>query len=451
MEFLNNLWSILTTSNLELANLLVIPFTFIEIWVGMVLFTTLLDFNITKKQKSIYLIVVSLMAIISNVFIPKPYGLYVNMIIWPVSIFFIFKTSVLKAVASSILPLLVTGIIEAIITKTCFLIFAFTYEQLISIPIIKIPIMLLIYLSVYLVAFLAKKFNLHLTFKNIKLLKTSSRKLFIVNFILGIIAIGTQAYLLAFYINTLPTAIVILNTISLITYFVISIYSLLKTSQLETTTQSLEETKLYNKTLELLYDNLKAFKHDFNNIMQALAGYVDSNDMEGLRKYFKDLNKECIEANNLTALSPKVINNPAIYSILAAKYHEADKHGIKINLEIFLDLNSLNMKTYQFTRILGILLDNAIEATLECEEKIINVGIRNDFKVKRQLLVVENTYNNKDIQVDKIFEKGYTSKPNNTGLGLWEVNQILHKNKNLSLFTEPDGIFFKQQLEIYPN
>ena len=121
-----------------------------------------------------------------------------------------------------------------------------------------------------------------------------------------------------------------------------------------------------------------------------------------------------------------------------------------MNLEVFLDLSTLNMKIYEFTRILGILMDNAIEAAYECEDKIINVEMRKDFKVDRQLLIIENTYNQKEVDIDKIFEKGYSSKANNTGLGLWEVRQILKKSSNLNLFTTKNEIFFTQQLEIYP-
>ena len=97
----------------------------------------------------------------------------------------------------------------------------------------------------------------------------------------------------------------------------------------------------------------------------------------------------------------------------------------------------------------GILLDNAIEASLDCKEKIINVKFKNDSFNNRQLLIVENTYINKDVNLDKIFEKSYSTKPNNTGLGLWEVRQILKKNTNINLFTDKNYRFFRQQLEIY--
>ena len=65
------------------------------------------------------------------------------------------------------------------------------------------------------------------------------------------------------------------------------------------------------------------------------------------------------------------------------------------------------------------------------------------------MLTIENTYNNKQICIDKIFEKDYTTKPHNTGLGLWEVRKILKKNSNLNLYTTKNNDYFSQQLEIY--
>lgn len=118
-------------------------------------------------------------------------------------------------------------------------------------------------------------------------------------------------------------------------------------------------------------------------------------------------------------------------------------------MTLLLDLNTLNMKIYEFARILGILLDNAIEASNECDEKIININFRNDTKNNRQLITIENTYQNKDIDMDQIFEKGISGKKNHTGLGLWEVRKIIKKSNNLNLFTSKTDKFFSQQLEIY--
>lgn len=243
------------------------------------------------------------------------------------------------------------------------------------------------------------------------------------------------------------------SLVALVLYFFISIYSLIRTSKLESTTKILEQEQLYNKTLTILYDNIRGFKHDFNNIVQAIGGYVSTNNMEGLKDYYSGLMEDCKKVNNLAVLNPELINNPAIYSLLTSKFHKAEELNIKMNFEVFLDLTTLTIKIYDLTRILGILLDNAIEASNKCEEKIINIIIRKDNSANRQLFVIENTYSNKSVDTDRIFEKGYTSKVEEDnkshGLGLWEVRKILNKNNNLNLFTSKDNKFFKQQLEIY--
>lgn len=107
--------------------------------------------------------------------------------------------------------------------------------------------------------------------------------------------------------------------------------------------------------------------------------------------------------------------------MLTTKYSESVEKDIKFNLTILLDLNNLHMKIYEFARILGILLDNAIEASSECDDKIINVIFRNNAKNNVNLIIIENTFKDKNVDLDNIFNKGISGKENHTGLGLWEV------------------------------
>lgn len=181
----------------------------------------------------------------------------------------------------------------------------------------------------------------------------------------------------------------------------------------------------------------------------ALVGYITANDMNGLTTYYKSLFNECKNLNNLAAINPEIINNPSIYAILADKYNKANNKNIQFELGVFIDLNSLHIDTYELTRILGILLDNSIEAAQECEKKYISIRFLMDYRRNRQLIIIENTYKNKDIDTFKIFEKSYSTKSNNTRLGLWNINKILNKHDNLAIFTTKDNELFKQQLEIY--
>ena len=153
------------------------------------------------------------------------------------------------------------------------------------------------------------------------------------------------------------------------------------------------------------------------------------------------------KSNNLNLLNPETINNPSIYSLLTNKYYIASEKGITMTFNIFTDLSKINCGIYELTRILGILLDNAIEAAEETSEKIIEIDFRTDSK--KQLFIIENSCINNNISTIKIFEKGYSTKENNSGIGLWKVHKILSKNTNLDLFTTIHDNKFRQQLEVF--
>ena len=452
MEILQTIWNTLITENEVLIGILSIPMTILEAIVTTLLFTNILNIKSTKKQKATHILAFSSIAIVSIHFIPTPYNTFINVLACPVLVYFIFKTSILKSILAEIIPYIFFVAINSILLNIVVNIFPeIPIDIIFKIPIIKLICSLIMYLITFLLYKIFKHFSINITL--LEKLKKKDTLILFVNLIIGILSISIQLYLATVYSKFIPLSITLTSIIVLLIYFAISMYSLLRTNKLEVTTQHLEEERLYNKTLTILYDNIRGFKHDFNNIVQAIGGYISTNDTNGLKDYYSDLITDCQKVNNLAILNPELLNNPAVYSLLTSKYHKAEELGIKINFEIFLDLTTLKIKTYDLTRILGILLDNSIEASNKCEEKLINVIIRKDNKANRELFIIENTYSNKNVDTERIFEKGYTSKSEqegkNHGLGLWEVRKILKKNSNLNLFTTKDKKFFKQQLEIY--
>lgn len=449
METLNTVWTALTTTNEELVNIISIPIYFIDAYVVMLLFTTILNLKSSKKQKLKYILLLSIIGFIIRLIFMNPLATYLVMILTFILITKIFKTTLLKSLIAVIFPYAISILLEYIFSKIYYVLFGTSWDTLLNIPVFRITITGLIYLTIYLTARLCKYFNFNITL--LETMNKTSKTIVLTNCILAIIVIVSQFYLINFYSTNLPLLVTLLNLFILIAYFIISFISFAKINQLEETEMNLQETKLYNKTLTILHDNIRSFKHDFANIVSGIGGYVQTDDLEGLKKYYSQLLEDCQNTNNLSALTPELINNPAIYNVLATKYHKADEQGIKINLEVFLDLNTLKIKIYNFTRILGILMDNAIEATKECDEKVINLIIRNEQNKNRQVVIIENTYKNKDVNLDLIFDKGVTSKPGNTGLGLWKVREILKKNENLNLFTTKNDEYFRQQFEMYYN
>lgn len=451
MEILQTIWNVLTSENERLISVILSPLFFVENYLYMLNFMAILKIESTKKQQLLYVLLTSTIAILNMFFIPMPYNTYINVFIGPILVFIIFKISILKSILSEVIIYIISLVLGTPLIIVYTHVFKISSSLVSVVPLYRISYCISFFTLMTISCWIFKKKSLNLSI--LSDFKRINYKLLIINSIIGLIAIAFQLYIEFSFIDYIPFYLVVLGIIILLVYFIISLISLIRTSKLESTTEELEKEHLYNQTLGLLYDNIRGFKHDFNNIVQGIGGYISTNNMDGLKEYYSQILDDCQRVNNLALLSPEVINNPAIYSLLAAKYHDANELGIKVNIEVFMDLSNINMKIYELTRILGILLDNAIEASKQCEEKEINIIMRKDLRTDKQLFIIENTYLNKDVNIDEIFEKGKTSKTtkdsNNHGLGLWEVRNLVRKRKNLNLYTTKDEKHFKQQFEIY--
>jgi len=428
-------------------SIIAIPGTIMENVLIMLLFTSILNISIDKIKSFIYVFSLSVIGIFTMNFIQTPFNIFINYIMPIVIAYIIFKRSLFKTIAATIISLIICNLVNILVLNPYLTAFRITVEILTIVPMYRLIYIFIVYIVIFLIIFILRHRKLKLDF--LEDIDKKNKFIIISNLFFGILAIITQSIVLFYYVDKLPIFITFFSFISLLVYFAISIYSLTRTFKLILTTRRLQSAEEYNHSLRVLHDSVRSFKHDFDNMVTTIGGYIKTNDMDGLEKYYSELVDDSERVNNLYILNPEVVNNDGIYNLLTKKYHEADSRDIKVNITFLLDLNTLNMKIYEFARILGILLDNAIEASSECEEKIINLIFRDDRKNHTQLIIVENTYADKTVDTEKIFEKGISGKENHTGLGLWKVRKIVNKNQNVVLRTIKDDKFFKQQLEIY--
>lgn len=447
MEILNNLWSAISTPNETLMSIIAIPAVVIENILIMLLFTALLDIKSTTKQRIMYVIAMSISSLISMYIIPSPFNMFFNYIMLISLVYFIFKMSFLKSTIAIIASAFGFNIITFLISNPYITLLNISSDDLVTIPIYRLTYIAIVYAVAVLAIVILKNKDIKLTF--IESIDLKTKLIIFTNFILGTLSLISQFILLFFYLDVLPILVTLFSTISILSYFILSVNSMGKIFKLVVTTKKLESAESYNNTLRILHDNVRGFKHDFDNIVTTIGGYIKTNDMEGLKIYYDQLEDDCQRVNNLYLLNPEVVNNDGIYNLLTKKYYEAESKDIKVNITFLLDLSTLNMKIYEFARILGILLDNAIEAASECDNKVLNLTFRNDFKNSVQLIIIENTYKDENLDIDKIFEKGVSGKEDHTGLGLWEVKKLVKKNNNVNLIPKAENGLFTQRLEIY--
>lgn len=447
MEILNNIWVALSTENTTMLKIISIPGTFVEIYLSFCFFTVILKTTYTKKQKYIYIFSVTLLSILSSFIIPEPYNVFINYAFIFILLIKYFKLNILQSITAIITPLLVFGLLNSLLLNPFLKIVNQSYESGFNTPIYRVSYLIALYLIMFGIIFIFKKINLKLNY-NLNLDKKTIFTI-ILNFILGVLTLVIQTFITVHYYNSVPIGFTLFNFTLLFAYFFISFYSLAKAFKLNIATINLENAESYNNSLTVLYDNVRGFKHDFDNMVNIIGGYIQAKDIDGLKKYYDSLQKDCSKVRNVQMLNPNVINNPGIYNLIVSKYKKASDLNVLINFEFFFDFDNLHMSIYEFSRILGILLDNAIEAAYKSKEKEINLVFRESRRQQVQIIFIENTYANKQIDTKIIFEKGISEKENHSGIGLWEVNQIISKNNNIVLKTTNDEKYFKQELQIY--
>ena len=248
-------------------------------------------------------------------------------------------------------------------------------------------------------------------------------------------------------------------SISVITFFFILFIlissSLLKNLhikiEVEAEKQKLEQQKKYIESLEKNNNEIRKFKHDFNNIILGLEGYITSNEVNNikLRDYFynniKNLNTK-IELDNIVLSHLNNIKVPSIKNLLTNKIISAQNNDFKVNISVEDEIDNFYVNEMQLSRILGIFLDNSLEAGLELEHnRFLELII---LKVNKTIVIqITNTFKNTNLDIEQINESGYSSKGENRGIGLISANDIITKH-NMILNTRIKDNLFKQILTI---
>lgn len=234
---------------------------------------------------------------------------------------------------------------------------------------------------------------------------------------------------------------------------VVIIYTLFNSMKRDIEAKSKEiqliQMKEYTNSLEKLYNDMRAFRHDYINILGSIVGYIEDDDMTGLKDHFNQniipLSKS-MESNNFKIGLLKNLMIPELKGIVSSKLIRAQELGIDIFIEIIEEIDKISINIIDLCRVIGILLDNAIEAAEECDKPFVKLAI-----VKKQnavVIVLINSCREGIPPIHKLYQRGFSTRGENRGLGLNNVREILNKYSNAILDTSVSSMEFNQYLEI---
>ncbi|EAD1161605.1 sensor histidine kinase [Listeria monocytogenes] len=213
--------------------------------------------------------------------------------------------------------------------------------------------------------------------------------------------------------------------------------------------EQLEQLQDYVTTLESLHREMRVFRHDYVNILSTLVGYIDNNDMPGLKYYFENnivpINKT-IESNNYKISLLQNIHVIELKGLLAVKLIRAQELKIDAILEVVEPIDKISMDSIDLCKVVGILLDNAVEAALTCENPVIRIAFVK--KGDSIIIVFANSLPVNMPPIYKIFEEGFSTKGEGRGLGLASLREIMKKYSHVALDTKVTDREVIQELEI---
>ena len=358
-------------------------------------------------------------------FIPQYLTSIISAIVVISFITFVFKTNYVKAIASYFITTITVAITDCIVSTTIIkLTHVSTFAELSQSEHLMTIGRVAITLIIFLISIILKVIKQR---ERVESISNIQKRVNLINLIMTFLLLIPNLIMILYYHDDkpLPLAIIIINIVSIIGMLLVSIFNTQRGIKLVQTEEELVTEKIYNKTQQELVDSLRTFKHDYKNVLQTIHGYIYIKDMEGLTQYFDEVLKEAKAITSLDSLNPDLFGSPSLFSLVAAKLETARRNGVTMNLKIATKIDELEINEFDFTRIIGILLDNAIEASIPSKEKVINFRVNEVGGKKR--IEISNSFINKGLEIEELRKKGVSTKGQNRGLGLFKVNDIIGK------------------------
>ncbi|MFP5100656.1 quorum-sensing sensor histidine kinase AgrC [Staphylococcus equorum] len=257
-----------------------------------------------------------------------------------------------------------------------------------------------------------------------------------------VLSFGDIKFLVVMYAVLIITTAVLIVTIS---------FSIIRQIQYKRNMREIENYYKYTLQIEKINHEMRKFRHDYVNILSTMSDFIRENDMEGLDQYFHEEILPMQDSMQMNAIKINGIENLKVREIkglLTTKILQAQEKNIRISIEVPETIEKIEMPIINLSRVIGILLDNAIEAS----EKIVDDPLIRIAFIKKEddsvMFIVMNKCDTDMPRVHTLFQENFSTKGKNRGLGLSTLKELTDTTSNVLLDTTIDNNYFIQKVEI---
>ena len=184
------------------------------------------------------------------------------------------------------------------------------------------------------------------------------------------------------------------------------------------------------------YDQIRRERHDTRNMLLSIQGYIrDHKDKEAAELLSTFLQNDIAEKHyNEIDLALDKIKISGLHNLIKEKAYKIVEKGIPFSFEVNAEIDELPGSEIKTARIIGILMDNAIEATFKQAKPYIQFALLKHSPEVYELVIANSIEQKLNINTALKFE--HSTKKGHQGIGLSNVTQLVENDDHYSFSAE---------------
>ena len=200
--------------------------------------------------------------------------------------------------------------------------------------------------------------------------------------------------------------------------------------ELEKWKLELEMKEIYGEAYKELVLEVRRRQHDFRNQLGAIYSmHLTADSLDDLIKQQSEYGAVLLEACRYDQILTGC-NNSVLAGYLYYRCVTYEQSDVQVEYQIHVDEARCALTLHEMVEVLGILLTNAFES-IQPEDTERCIGLLVQENVGDLFIEVSNKTKELSVkQIEKMFQKGYSSKGRNRGLGLARVKELSQKTNS---------------------
>jgi len=245
--------------------------------------------------------------------------------------------------------------------------------------------------------------------------------------------------------------LIIFNTLLIIFCFIVIFYSFKNKNNYIKVYDKYNTTLNSLKEYEDILDRYRVSNHENKNQLLTIRNMIPKSDIKTI-SYIDKIVENKLKDSDKIMLETSIIPAGGLRGLVYSKVLSMDELNIGYELDFSKEIKTVDLISkiddstmLDICQIIGVYIDNAIDEVKELKDKFIVIEM---YLENYDLIIsISNNYKGK-IEVDKLENKGYTTKEKGHGYGLTLTKEIVDNNKKLSNEKRVSKEFFTQILKI---